>query len=72
VACHVYGLNALQDEGSCEKNTGEYKSRNVLFYEIWCNIVMVYEYACDTESNFHLRVSIQYAETCMWRLVISK
>jgi len=68
---------ALQDESYCEKNTGEYKSRNVLcvticFYDIWFNIIMVFEPAYDIESHCHLSLSIQYAEKCMWRLIVNK
>jgi hypothetical protein len=44
----------------------------ICFYEIWFNIIMVSEPAHDIESHRHLSVSIQYAETCMWRLVINK
>jgi hypothetical protein len=68
---------ALQDESYRGKNAGEYKSRNVLcvtvrFYEIRLNIIMVFESAYDIESHCHLSLSIQCAETCMWRLVINK
>jgi len=44
----------------------------ICFYEIWFNIIMVFEPAYDIESHFLMRLSIQYAETCMWRLVINK
>jgi hypothetical protein len=51
VATMFMDLKALQDESYCEKNTGEYKSQNVLcvtirmffFFEIWFNIIMVFE-----------------------------
>jgi len=67
----------LRDESSYEKNSVEYKIRNVLcvtvwFYEVWLNIIIVFEAAYGIESHCHLILSIQYAETCMWRLVINK
>jgi len=43
-----------------------------IFYEIWFNIIMVFERAYDVESHCLLSLSIQYSEPCMWRLVINK